>query len=195
MVYTIVIFIVQCQKHRSYRFILLLCSFFVSILFVFLLLFLYFGFSLVEICCYLPRHLLQSMYLCVFYSSSLLMSTCAYQFRCVKGIYCTVHTFGGRHDDGSAVETFNVTFIEKVQYTLNESVSLNTNYHHRAHTALITVLVWVCECVRFINLIIYLSGEYIVFGSEMALRCIILNCRFYTRQWCHIKLILAGNNW
>lgn len=82
-----------------------------------------------------------SICVCVFYSSSLLMSTCAYQFRCVKGIYCTVHTFGGRHDDGSAVETFNVTFIEKVQYTLNESVSLNTNYHHRAHTALITVLV------------------------------------------------------
>lgn len=93
MVYTIVIFIVQCQKHHSYRFISL-CSFFVSILFVFLRLFLYFWFSLVEICCYLPSALLQSMYLveylCVFYSSSLLMSTCAYQFRCVKGIYCTV---------------------------------------------------------------------------------------------------------
>lgn len=57
MVYTIVIFIVQCQKHHSYRFTLL-CSFFVSILFVCLFFFFFFSFtldySLVEICCYLP---------------------------------------------------------------------------------------------------------------------------------------------
>lgn len=36
MVYTIVIFIVQCQKHHSHR-LISLCSFFISILFVFLL--------------------------------------------------------------------------------------------------------------------------------------------------------------